>query len=99
MKFWVDDIRPAPEGWVWIQTVGQAAVYITGYADVIDEISLDHDLGHLKISGYDIACMIEELIRDGKMGRIKLTSHSANPVGRAKIEAVVKAIDRYLDKL
>lgn len=98
MKYWVDDIRPAPEGWTWLQTVDQAAVYITLYADSVEAISLDHDLGSLEASGYDIACMIECLVRDGSMGRIKLTSHSANPVGKKNIEAVAKAIERYLDE-
>jgi hypothetical protein len=43
MKLWHDDIRPAPEGWVWARTNEQAQEHLlTG---TVEEISLDHDLG------------------------------------------------------
>jgi hypothetical protein len=28
MKLWIDDVRPAPEGWFWIKTVRLAKSYI-----------------------------------------------------------------------
>jgi hypothetical protein len=43
MKLWHDDIRPAPEGWVWARTNTEAKMHLrTGY---VEEISMDHDLG------------------------------------------------------
>jgi len=43
MKLWHDDIRPAPEGWVWARTNKEAMAHLeTGD---VEEISLDHDLG------------------------------------------------------
>lgn len=43
MKLWLDDIRPAPEGWFWVKTDGEAReMLLTG--EVV-EASLDHDLG------------------------------------------------------
>lgn len=44
MKLWHDDIRPAPEGWVWARTNEEAQEYLlTGE---VTEISMDHDLGY-----------------------------------------------------
>jgi hypothetical protein len=43
MKLWHDDVRPAPEGWVWARTNEEAKRHLkTG--EVV-EISMDHDLG------------------------------------------------------
>jgi hypothetical protein len=40
---WHDDVRPAPEGWVWARTNGRAKDLL--YGDDVIEISMDHDLG------------------------------------------------------
>jgi len=43
VKLWHDDVRPAPDGWVWARTNDEALKYLrTGE---VEEISLDHDLG------------------------------------------------------
>lgn len=44
MKIWLDDARPAPEGWAWARNVAQAKALFEA-ADRVDECSLDHDLG------------------------------------------------------
>jgi len=43
VKLWHDDIRPAPEGWLWART-NQEAVRLLLHTE-IEECSLDHDLG------------------------------------------------------
>ncbi len=43
MKLWLDDIRPAPEGWTWVYTVQAAAAKLE--QGIVTEASLDHDLG------------------------------------------------------
>ena len=43
MKLWLDDLRPAPEGWVWVKTVAEAKKAIK--ANDVEVASLDHDLG------------------------------------------------------
>lgn len=43
VKLWLDDVRQAPEGWRWAQTVEMAKV--TLQLDEVLEASLDHDLG------------------------------------------------------
>lgn len=43
MNLWLDDIRPAPAGWLHAKTVDEAKAYLqTGQ---IIRASLDHDLG------------------------------------------------------
>lgn len=44
MKLWHDDVRPAPEGWVWARTNQEAMHYLA--TGEVAEISLDHDLGY-----------------------------------------------------
>lgn len=42
-KLWLDDVRPAPEGWTWCKNIEDAkALLLTG---TVVEASLDHDLG------------------------------------------------------
>lgn len=41
-RLWLDDIRPAPEGWVWVKNFEQAVNALA--AEPWDEASLDHDL-------------------------------------------------------
>ena len=43
MKLWHDDIRPAPEGWVWARTNDEAKEILL--SNEVTEISMDHDLG------------------------------------------------------
>lgn len=43
VKLWHDDVRPAPEGWLWARTNDEAKEILrTGK---VVEISMDHDLG------------------------------------------------------
>lgn len=49
MKLWIDDVCPAPEGYVWCKSVNEAKVYIMQHLAPnkeilgIQEINLDHD--------------------------------------------------------
>ena len=49
MKLWVDDVRPAPKGYIWIKTVEAAKTAIWQYehnmADDNILIDLDYDAG------------------------------------------------------
>lgn len=57
MKLWIDDIRPAPDGWVWAKTLDSALrLYLMEAPDVI---SFDHDLGGDETS-MPLAKLIEE---------------------------------------
>lgn len=43
MNLWLDDIRPAPEGWLWVKTVDEAKQAMALHN--VQCMSLDHDLG------------------------------------------------------
>jgi hypothetical protein len=43
VKLWHDDVRPAPEGWVWARTNSSAKSLLE--TRLVTECSLDHDLG------------------------------------------------------
>lgn len=100
MKLWLDDIRnPADHGHpdaVWVRTASDA-ISILENCDV-SWVSLDHDLGGLEIreipncgDGYEVACWLESSANFGGWVPPTMLCHSANPVGRARIEA---ALDR-----
>ena len=42
-NLWLDDMRPAPEGYIWAKTVDQAKAVLANASIV--KCSLDHDLG------------------------------------------------------
>lgn len=77
MKLWVDDVRPAPEGYVWCKSVNEAKNTITtanskfanacrqglepDYSLHIDLISLDHDAGDYVSDGGDYIKLLDWL--------------------------------------
>lgn len=89
-KLWLDDIRPAPGGdWIVAKTYTQFVEIITTKG-VPDFVSFDHDLGFesdgTEKNGYDCA---KWLVDQG----IELAGwnvHSANPIGRANIDKLLK---------
>lgn len=94
MRLWLDDLRPAPEGWRHVQTAEQAIACLLQGA--VREISLDHDLGEPSAgTGYDVACAVERLAAEGVLPRLRWSIHSANPVGRAKMEAALRGAERF----
>lgn len=45
MRLWLDDVRPAPEGWALATTAREAIALLDEHGASIEEVSLDHDLG------------------------------------------------------
>ena len=74
MKLWVDDLRPAPEGYAWCKSTLNALHTIYHNADEVEEIALDHDAGEYVLEGGDFIKVLEELER---------LCHSRNPLKRA----------------
>ena len=97
IKLFIDDIRdPLDNSWVIIRDP-EIAINIISTTS-IDVISLDHDLGEGKKTGYDIIKRIEEkCYKDNSFIPPKISIHSANPVGRANIEAALKSIEKNID--
>lgn len=105
IKVWLDDERPAPEGWkkcLWPEQVIMLIVSagLSGKFEVTD-ISLDHDLGEDNgRTGYDVIRYIQKQLVTGQWnGNVpNLYCHSDNPVGRKHIELGIASILRLKDK-
>ena len=63
MKLWIDDIRPAPEGYIWVKSVNEAKEAIKGFIDFqnfmcsydlkrIDNIAVRKDCSQYLIAFY-----------------------------------------------
>ncbi len=98
MKLWVDDERPAPEGWVWVTRPAEAIrALATG---TVTDLSLDHDLGidpetNEPQTTRPIVLWLCEMDAAHTRRRYwpdQVRVHSQNPVGRQWLEAM---IDRY----
>lgn len=84
LKIFLDDERTSRDQWITVRTVQQAIDLIEGH-DGNYMISLDHDLGGDLTSREIIFWMIEN-----NKHPIAADSHSANPVGRAWLEAALQ---------
>jgi len=91
MRVWLDDLRPAPDGWVWAQTAVEAYTFLI--AGNVTEISLDHDLGDGP-TGYNVACYIERGAVEGWLPRLVWYIHSLNMVGVANMRTALENADR-----
>jgi hypothetical protein len=103
MKIWLDDVRPAPAGYVRLRTCQQ---FIEFYADnwhMIATVSFDHDLGEdangvVLQTGYDALKWLEEQVANGNMNPpLNMQIHSANPVGRKNMAAAICKIESLID--
>jgi|TARA_Y100000310_G_scaffold7793_1_gene8488 hypothetical protein len=93
MKLYLDDIRPAPDGWVRTRTA-QETIAILKEGEVT-EISLDHDLGEGDVgTGYDPLLWIEKAVHAGTLPIIPLIHiHTANPVAGSRMAQAVRQIN------
>jgi len=101
---WVDDERPLPDGYAeagW--TIARTFHETITKLELIefDEVSLDHDLGrgslygHREMTGYDILnWLVQRKVLDGEYTPPIVHVHTANIVGREKMDAIVK---RYFE--
>lgn len=63
MKLWIDDMREAPEGYVWCKSTNEALRTIVDNKDDIELIDLDHDAGDYAKDGGDFIIVLKELER------------------------------------
>ena len=96
MKLWVDDVRPAPEGYVHKHDVYTAKAYIEfcekeaeRYPKFkIELIDIDHDAGDYAQFGGDYICLLDWLEETGRNYPIRI--HSMNPVGVANMRRIIQ---------
>lgn len=97
MKLYIDDIRPAPEGWQQARTVTDAIRFIAQFGRDLDEISIDHDISYaVEVAGTQrpfpspenfsaVARFIVAHYGDYDHFPARIIIHSANPVGAREI--------------
>lgn len=94
MKIWVDDVRPAPDGYyrAAITSVCLAKAFIERvekYGDNdIELIDLDHDAGDYAKHGGDYIEILNWLEETGRNYPIRI--HSMNPVGRENMRRIIQ---------
>ena len=90
MFLWIDDLRPAPEGWQWL-TSSRTAINLLNWARLMNvrpqAISFDHDLG-----GDDTTRPVVLWMCEHEWWPTECFIHSANPVGRDWLAGM---INRY----
>jgi hypothetical protein len=93
MKLWIDDLRPAPEGYKWCQSVNEAK-RIIDFADrvlcpyEIELIDVDHDAGDYACYGGDYIRLLDWLEETGRNYPIRI--HSANVVGVQNMRRIIQ---------
>ena len=99
MKLWLDDTRPEPSGWTRAKTALEAISLLE--TDVVEEISLDYDLGSACLygTGLGVALFIEKGAREGWLSRIKWAIHSLTPDGVYQTETALYSADRWWAKI
>lgn len=91
MKLWVDDVRPAPEGYIWCHSVYRAEKEIRIAEDKgesIELIDIDHDAGDYWQYGGDYIRLLDWLEETGRNYPIRI--HSQNPVGVANMRRIIQ---------
>lgn len=96
MRIWLDDERPMPEeGFDYHAKTAWDAIEKLQTGGV-EFISLDHDLGPPEAgTGYDVAAWLEEQAFNCALSRVDWEVHSANPVGRKKMEAALEQANKW----
>jgi hypothetical protein len=111
VKIWLDDTRDPAEAlpfqgwwrgrsdldqWVWVKTAPEAIAHLE--AGVVDEVSLDHDLGKEETpgvgEGYDVLLWIENRVAfdDAYLPPV-MHVHSGNQPAHERMQRAVDAIE------
>ena len=92
MRIWVDDVRSAPEGYVWCKSVNETISFIDKWDRIceinIDLIDIDHDAGDYVNDGGDYIKLLDWLEETGRDYPIRI--HSMNPVGRENMRRIIE---------
>lgn len=104
MNVWLDDLRPAPEGYHRMTTAVNcihhlALAHQMGWE--VNHLSLDHDLGEDDSdNGYRVVLWIEEKVATDSsyVPPNRITVHSDNASARQKMLLGVESIKRMYDR-
>ena len=96
VKIWLDDIRPAPDGYYHCHSVEEAKRNIRKCEENgldIAVIDCDHDLGDFANDGGDGISLLDWLAERNSLYPIEI--HTMNPVGRENMQ---RLLERYWGK-
>ena len=101
LRLYVDDIRPAPEGWLQARTVTEAIRTIARFGVEITHVSLDHDISlPVSVNGeyrpfpspetfQAVAYYMVAYYMGLTSEKPHVTIHTANPVGATELESIL----------
>ena len=91
MKIWVDDVRPAPNGYIWFKTVNQVIDFLLMHNDEVDLLDLDHDASIDYVSdGGNYIKILDFLEKTFPNIQWKIHIHSMNPVGVENMRRIIQ---------
>ena len=91
MKLWIDDVRPAPSGYISCKSTNVAKRIIELQeleGEPITLIDVDHDAGVYAKDGGDYIRLLDWLEETSRDYPIRI--HSANPVGRENMRRIIR---------
>lgn len=91
MKLWIDDVRPAPEGYIWCRSVNEAKLKIVESIQLRFSkpfIDIDHDAGDYAYDGGDYIKLLDWL--EYMNYDVTIRIHSMNPVGVENMRRIIK---------
>ena len=99
MKLWIDDVRPAPNGYRTVKSVNEAKEILLANELMykfsggklyynIELIDIDHDAGDYAKDGGDYIKLLDWFEETGRNYPIRI--HSMNPVGREIMRAIIR---------
>jgi len=106
IKVWLDDVRPAPEGWVACRWPEEVIEFLK--TENVEVVSLDHDLSDPFVTGqgycssvkertgYDVLVWIEEQVITNNFKPPEIRIHTANSSAREKMVAALTSIKRHM---
>ncbi len=101
LKVYLDDVRMTPEG--WFRVVRAEDVLTLLRMNLVEEMSLDHDLGEFAFDNisnslghpHDGSWLARQIADDVSQGLYSLPKwhvHSANPVGADRMRAILTSL-------
>lgn len=101
MKLYIDDIRPAPDGWQQARTITDAIRFLDMFRREVTDISIDHDISYaVEVAGTqrpfpspeNFTAVARYLTACGVLSMPSfntVTIHSANPVGCKELQEIL----------
>lgn len=88
-KIWLDDIRPAPAGYIHVKSVNETKnlIMLCEFTERYVELNLDHDLGDYAYDGGDAIKLVLWMAETERYYPVQF--HTANAVGYQNMQAIV----------